>query len=179
MLLIGSIWLGLLIAGTLPGQFALAFAPMVVGTTLAALEWRLRRPAFTAFLALLTLEELCLWWALTSGNAFYSAEARLRVGPLLAGVCVVALLLTQARLPERGLPLRGIWLRRFLAASALLALIAWPSWLYLFTRAAAAGVLVWPVLPCVLIALWYIFRSADTLARHSLQQTNGDLGPTN
>jgi hypothetical protein len=113
-----------------------------------AWQWRLpagpRREGFRVGLRLLALEELIVaplpWVAVfatpTSGNR--------ELGPLAAGayaVCVAlaAFLATGRPLPEWCAPLRGRWLRMFLASVALAGLLAVGPWWFLATGSWSVG----------------------------------------
>ena len=124
--------------------------PFLVIGLLAAWAWQWMLPAgprrerLRRWLRLLALEELMvapLGWLAAFANSPYGSRGLGLLAAAAYGLCValVAFLATGRPLPEWGAPLRGRWLRMFLAAVALAVLLGVGPWWWLATGAWAVG----------------------------------------
>lgn len=68
-------------------------------------------------------------------------------------------------LPDRWLPIQGPWLRRFLAAVALLLLVIGSSWLGLWQQWWALGLPGWPLGPGLAVAALLLIHAWSGLSR--------------
>ena len=81
----------------------------------------------------LALEEICVS-AIALGSSPYPEELLVRSVIFLLALALTVALLLRLPLPERNLPLRGDWLRRLLAAMALLGLLQGGPFQYVWER---------------------------------------------
>lgn len=75
-----------------------------------------------------------------------------RAGMAGCGGLLALALAVGAPLPDRWLPMQGQWLRRFLAAGALVLLVAGSSWYGLWQQWWALNLPRWPLVPGLLVA---------------------------
>jgi hypothetical protein len=155
-----GIWLVLEVG--IPAEAYLCCATLG-GAVLAATALRARAPTRDV-VPLLALEEVAaaglfsspspaLPWPEAQGLAFVAALA------------ATGLLLLRAPLPEALFPLRGVWLRRFLAAAALFGLAQFGPWLYIWRAWGVAGWAQWPLVPALIVACWLLWIAGSLLVR--------------
>lgn len=83
-------------------------------------------------------------------------------------ICGGTLALTLALgvpLPDRWLPIQGQWLRRLLAAVALLLLVTGSSWFGLWQQWWATGLPRWPLAPGLAVAALLLIHTWSSLSR--------------
>lgn len=154
---------GLVIAGeSVWGAHPLALIPVVIVlVALAVVELWLRRRWLTRFLMWLTLEELIVQWTALR----YQPELLRYVVLLGIGLLVLGGLISKIPLPENGLPVRGLWLRRFLAGVGLICLTPWPIEIGILDSTFARTAWLWPEWMCVPVVFYFFVRTAETLAQ--------------
>lgn len=126
-----------------PNAFLIAVA--VIGGACAALaQWGPRR--MRRVISGLVIEEICIS-AVALGSSPYQHELLVRSAIFVLALALAGALLLRLPLPERNLPLRGDWLRRMLAAVALLGLLqggpfqyVWERWLPLALYSGPAAI---------------------------------------
>ena len=112
----------------------------------------------------LTLEEMAAQW---TALRYDPGLPRYIVLPVIA-LLILSGLISRIPLPENGLPVRGLWLRRLLAMVGLICLIPWPMEMGILNSAFAGTAWLWLYWMSAILAFYYFVRTVETLAHHSL-----------
>jgi hypothetical protein len=160
MLVSAIVWDGR--SAAVPITVVLALAALGTALGLGARRSGLARKAVT-FVA---LEEALLAAALCGP---LPGDTRLQAVALLAGGLLVATLVLGIRLPDGWAPLRGIWLRRLLAAIGLLAVCYAGPWLWLLELWQGARLPLWPLVPAFTVVGALMVLAGDSISRAPLR----------
>jgi len=86
-----------------------------------------------------------------------------RVEVFAPGLLLVVILLLPVRLPDAVLPLRGVWLRRLIAAAALACVVGGGPWAYLLHEWGRAGLPWTPAIIGLAAGAWLVVLTGSAL----------------